>query len=97
MTHMHIRLCKKYLAVWNLGVKCSSGLYITTIEIFFSFLLEDQYERDTLIIPVDFSSGYEIYGGLASQLQGLDIGILGQLYIIMLKTPSSCGQLMHVL
>ena len=30
-----------------------------------------------LIIPVDFTDGQQVYEGIANQLAGLDIGILG--------------------
>ncbi len=38
---------------------------------------EEKFNRDTRVIAVDFSGGYEIYEQLAKQLSALDIGVLG--------------------
>ena len=37
----------------------------------------EKYGRDTRVIPVDFTDGFEIYARLAEQLDSLDIGVLG--------------------
>ena len=36
------------------------------------------FGRECMVIPVDFSDGFDIYGPLADQLSGLDIGVLGK-------------------
>lgn len=41
------------------------------------FVSGEEHKRETLVIPVDFSCGYDIYEQLTEQLQGLDIGVLG--------------------
>ena len=40
-------------------------------------LTEEKYDREVLVIPVDFSDGMEIYPNIAEQLNDLDIGDLG--------------------
>lgn len=57
-----------------MGVCC---IYVTMVMILCLFI-EQKYGRETLIIPVDFSHGMEIYPSLAKQLKDLDIGILGE-------------------
>ena len=49
------------------------------------FLSGQEYDKEVLVIPVDFSHGYEIYEEISKQLQGLDIGALGKQK--MLKLP----------
>ena len=39
---------------------------------------EEKFGRDTRVIPVDFSGGYEIYEPLAKELSSLDIGVLSE-------------------
>lgn len=52
--------------------------YVHNYYAWFDILIsEEQYKKEALIIPVDFSSAFEIYNGIAQQLQGLDIAILG--------------------
>ena len=43
------------------------------------FISEKEYSVETKIIQIDFSGGHEIYDGIAKELEGLDIGILGWL------------------
>ncbi len=38
---------------------------------------EGQYGRKTRTIQVDFTAGHSIYPAIAEELQGLEIGILG--------------------
>ncbi|KAM3601917.1 uncharacterized protein V6R79_021185 [Siganus canaliculatus] len=38
--------------------------------------IEDKYGRKTRTVQVDFTEGHSIYGAIASQLQGLEVGIL---------------------
>lgn len=40
---------------------------------------EETYNKEVLVIPVDFSSDKDIYDDLSNQLQGLDIAVLGTL------------------
>ena len=44
------------------------------------FISEKEYSVETKIIQIDFSGGHEIYDGIAKELEGLDIGILGWLW-----------------
>ena len=37
----------------------------------------EQFKKEVIMIPVDFSSGHSIYSEISVQLQGLDVGILG--------------------
>ena len=39
-----------------------------------------QYNRDVRIIPVDFTQGQSVYGGIQTEISDLDIGILGKEY-----------------
>ena len=39
---------------------------------------EDKYNRECRVIPVDFSSGLDIYSDISDQLSGLDVGVLGE-------------------
>ena len=40
-------------------------------------LTEEKYDREVVVIPVDFSDGMEIYPNIAERLNDLDIGVLG--------------------
>lgn len=40
-------------------------------------LSEDRYSQKTRTIQVDFTDGHSIYPAIAEELQGLEIGILG--------------------
>lgn len=40
-------------------------------------LPEDRYSQNTRTIQVDFTDGHSIYPAIAEELQGLEIGILG--------------------
>ena len=42
------------------------------------FLLEEKHGRETMVIPVDFSGGMEIYSMIKDVINTLDIGILGE-------------------
>ncbi len=53
------------------------------VKFFPNTLLENEYGRDTLVIPVDFSTGgVNFYEGIAEQLKDLDIGVLGNVAFI---------------
>ena len=39
---------------------------------------EERFGRECIVIPVDFSDGFDIYSSLADQLSDLDIGVLGK-------------------
>ena len=39
--------------------------------------IEQKYNCEVVVIPVDFSDGMEIYPNIAEQLNDLDIGVLG--------------------
>ena len=54
--------------------------------------VEQQYHREVLVVPVDFSRGMEVYPYLAEQLKDLDIGILGENSSLRLPTVT-CGVL----
>lgn len=41
------------------------------------YVLESKYKVSTKCIAVDFTGGLEIFDGIASQLEGLEIGVLG--------------------
>ena len=45
--------------------------------------IEQKYNCEVVVIPVDFSDGMEIYPNIAERLQDLDIGILSKPYIHM--------------
>ena len=38
----------------------------------------EKYGRDSRVIPVDFSGGFDIYDSLAKELSSLDIGVLSK-------------------
>jgi len=42
------------------------------------FVLEEKYGRETLVVPVDFSKGLEIYSEIANQISHLDVGMLSK-------------------
>jgi short-subunit dehydrogenase len=46
------------------------------VNLFFCVLSEEKYSVQVRIIPVDFSSGQEIYPKIKEQLQDLEIGLL---------------------
>ena len=58
-----------YVPRWLLSNHAT--VYVTTPE--------EKYSRDTLVIPVDFSGGLEIYDTIAEQIKDLQIGVLGRL------------------
>ena len=39
---------------------------------------EEKYGRDSLVVPVDFSDGLEIYDAISEKLKDLSIGVLGK-------------------
>ena len=43
----------------------------------------EKYSRDVRVIPVDFSSGMEIYPRLAEELKDLDVGVLSKNTLIL--------------
>ena len=44
--------------------------------------IENEYGRDTLIIPTDFATGgVQFYEGIAEQLRDLDIAVLGKVTV----------------
>ncbi len=43
------------------------------------FVSESQYKRQTRVIQTDFTEGHSIYSAIAQQLEGLQIGILGEI------------------
>ena len=44
---------------------------------YFAISSEEKYGRDSLVIPVDFLDGLEIYNVIAEQLKDLSIAVLG--------------------
>jgi hypothetical protein len=47
----------------------------------FYHVLESKYHVKTKCVAIDFSAGMEIYDKIAAQLAGLEIGVLGELYV----------------
>ena len=45
---------------------------------YFLFLPESKHQVKTKVIKVDFSGGHEIYEPIAKELEGFEIGVLGQ-------------------
>ena len=41
--------------------------------------VEERHKKKVLVMPIDFSSGLEVYHEISQQLQELDVGILGKL------------------
>ena len=40
--------------------------------------VEEKFGTETLVIPVDFSDGFEIYEVIAEKIKDLDIGVLSE-------------------
>lgn len=53
------------------------GFSITVNKFVFPFTTEEQYGQKTRTIQVDFTDSQRIYPAIAKQLEGLEIGILG--------------------
>ena len=50
---------------------------------------KEKYDREVIVIPVDFSDGMEVYPNIAEQLNDLDIGVLGTQLAKFIVVPYS--------
>lgn len=48
-----------------------------------TFVTEEQYPIKTKYIVADFSQGQVIYKQIAKQLEGIDVGILGECFFLI--------------
>ena len=56
------------------------GRTVNVIEVvYFVIIAENLYNREVLVISVDFIEGQHVYEDIAKQLAHLDIGILGMI------------------
>ena len=63
------------------STQCGGGSVCVSIEPYVIYnvpiITEKKYGRHSLVIPVDFSGGLEIYDAISEQLKDLSIGVLG--------------------